>query len=77
MGAGRGYGVKTMYFETLTELWRMAGHGPFVWSSYAITYFVWLVLILIPVRQLALHKRRIRARYEALRQKEVNNGDAS
>ena len=66
-----------MYFESLTELWQMAGHGPFVWSSYVITYFVWFLLILIPIRQLARHKRRIKARYEALHRREVNNGDAS
>lgn len=66
-----------MYFESLTELWQMAGHGPFVWSSYAITYFVWFLLMLIPIRQLSRHKRRIKARHEALHQREVNNGDAS
>jgi len=55
----------------------MAGHGPFVWSSYAITYLVWFFLIMVPIRQLSRQKRRIRARYEALSQSEVNNGDAS
>ena len=66
-----------MYFETFTELWQMAGHGPFVWSSYAITYLVWFLLIMVPIRQLSRKKRRIRARYEALSQREVTNGDAS
>jgi heme exporter protein D len=66
-----------MYFETLTELWQMAGHGPYVWSSYAITYLVWFFLIMVPIRQLSRQKRLTKARYEALRQREVNNGDAS
>ena len=24
-----------MYFDSWSELWVMAGHGPFVWFSYA------------------------------------------
>ena len=27
-----------MYFESLTELWNMAGHGPYVWSCYGLFF---------------------------------------
>ncbi len=40
-----------MQFESFTELWHMAGHGPFVWASYAITLSVIVFLIWLPVQQ--------------------------
>jgi len=40
-----------MQFETLAELWHMAGHGPYVWASYAITVTVVLILIWLPLSQ--------------------------
>lgn len=34
-----------MQFESLQALWRMNGHGPFVWAAYAIALIilVWIV----------------------------------
>ena len=34
-----------MHFGSLGELWHMAGHGPFVWSAYAIVLVVIVGLI--------------------------------
>ncbi len=40
-----------MYFESLNELWHMAGHGVFVWSAYAISLVVLVGLVYYPYRQ--------------------------
>jgi heme exporter protein D len=29
---------KIVYFESLTEFWNMAGHGPYVWSCYGLFF---------------------------------------
>ena len=42
-----------MYFDTWQALRAMDGHGPYVWSAYAITLVVLLWLLLAP-----LHRRR-------------------
>jgi len=33
------------------DLLSMSGHGPYVWASYAITFFAMLTLVLIPLFQ--------------------------
>jgi heme exporter protein D len=56
-----------MYFATLSELWHMDGHGPFVWSAYAIVLLVLIVLVSAP---LARHRRaleRVRSRLRVSR----------
>ena len=40
-----------MYFENVSALWHMAGHGPFVWSAYAIAALVLVLQWLIPIRR--------------------------
>ncbi len=65
-----------MYFESMAELWAMAGHGPFVWSAYAITFVVILALIIMPLQQMTEFKREERRRArrdQALR--EQSSGD--
>ena len=37
-----------MYFNNLAELWEMAGHGPYVWSAYAISFAVLAAMVVIP-----------------------------
>lgn len=34
-----------MHFDSLDALWHMAGHGPFVWSAYAIVFVVITALV--------------------------------
>ncbi len=45
-----------MYFDSLHAALAMEGHGPFVWSAYAITAVVLLTLLTAPVLRL----RRLR-----------------
>lgn len=51
-----------MYFTSFTEAWHMAGHGPYVWVSYAATLLVIVALVWWPLlkrRQLIEQQRRI------------------
>ncbi len=40
-----------MYFETIDALIAMDGHGPYVWSAYAIALVVLSGLIIAPLRK--------------------------
>ena len=40
-----------MYFNNLSDLWTMAGHGPYVWAAYAISFVVLAGLIIIPAKR--------------------------
>lgn len=51
-----------VYFDSLSELMAMQGHGPYVWSAYAIFVVVLGWLVAAPLRE----KRRVMA--EILRQ---------
>ena len=55
-----------MYFETWSDLWAMAGHGPYVWFSYGAFFVVVALLVVIPLWRLGSLKRRLRQRYLAL-----------
>ena len=44
-----------MYFDSLGDLWSMAGHGPYVWSAYAIV----LLVIVVLVREPLLRRRKV------------------
>ncbi len=36
--------MPAMHFGSLGDLWHMEGHGPFVWSAYAIVFVVIVAL---------------------------------
>lgn len=40
-----------MQFDSLTALWQMGGHGPFVWSAYAIAVITLLAIIIVPIQR--------------------------
>ncbi|HEY3699305.1 MAG TPA: heme exporter protein CcmD [Spongiibacteraceae bacterium] len=40
-----------MQFDSLTALWQMGGHGPFVWSAYGIAMITLLTLIIVPIQR--------------------------
>lgn len=40
-----------MYFDSIQELFYMAGHGVFVWSCYAIVFVALLALTIYPIRK--------------------------
>jgi heme exporter protein D len=47
-------------FESLLDFLVMDGHGMFVWSSYAITFCVLIVMVAIP----AINKQRFYKRIQ-------------
>ncbi len=50
-----------MQFDSLTALWQMGGHGPFVWTAYAIALITLLALVIVPLQR----SRRIVAELRA------------
>lgn len=40
-----------MQFESLSAIWAMGGHGPFVWSAYAIAAATLIALIVAPLQR--------------------------
>lgn len=56
-----------MYFDSLGDLWSMAGHGPYVWSAYAIVALVIVVLVREPLvrRRRLLERVRRRAGFSS------------
>jgi heme exporter protein D len=40
-----------MYFDSLTALWLMEGHGLYVWSAYGICLLVMAALVILPLRR--------------------------
>ncbi len=62
-----------LQFESLSELWNMAGHGPYVWACYLITAIAIVYLLVSPLRrrrQLFEQLRR-QARIEAAGQNDA------
>lgn len=55
-----------MYFNNIQELWAMAGHGPFVWAAYGITFATLLALLWVPLRTRQQQSRNLRAYYRRL-----------
>ncbi len=60
--------VPDMHFGSLGELWHMAGHGPFVWSAYAIVFVVTVALIGNARTRSRDVLRRVRSRTASIRQ---------
>lgn len=52
-----------MYFNNFHELWSMAGHGPFVWAAYGITFITLALLLWVPLRGRQQQVRNLRAFY--------------
>jgi heme exporter protein D len=67
-----------MQFDSLQALWQMGGHGPFVWSAYAIAAITLCALVWTPLarqRRFFLEQRGIERRQQAQRQQaEVSGG---
>lgn len=51
-----------MYFDSLGELWSMAGHGPYVWTAYAIVLLVIVALVRDPIARRRKLLERVRRR---------------
>ena len=50
-----------MQFESLSAAWQMGGHGPFVWSAYAIALITLVVIIVAPLQRSRRVLRELRA----------------
>ena len=64
-----------MYFDTVTAALLMEGHGPYVWSAYAISLAVLVALLLIPRRRQQRLLRELRG--EARRQRGAGSAHRS
>lgn len=62
-----------MAFESWQAFWHMGGHGPFVWSSYAVTLVVMAGLVLQPL----LRRRRLLREIHARDAREKNRAAAA
>ncbi len=56
-----------MYFDDLSQLWHMDGHGPYVWGAYAIVLLVLVGLVRAPLARRRRALDRVRARLRAAR----------
>lgn len=54
-----------MYFQDLTQLWQMDGHGPYVWSAYLIVVLVMIGLVRRPLARRRRALERVRSRLRA------------
>ena len=52
----------TFQFASINELFAMAGHGPYVWGSYVVTFAVLTYLLVSPLRK----RRQLLAEQERL-----------
>jgi heme exporter protein D len=60
-----------MQFESLTALWEMQGHGPYVWAAYAIALAVLIGVVWAPLarqRRFLAAQRQSEQRRTARRQ---------
>lgn len=59
-----------MQFDSLAALWSMNGHGPFVWSAYAIAAATLVALVWLPLRrQRRFYRERAQAERRAAAQR--------
>lgn len=40
-----------MQFDSLSAIWAMGGHGPFVWSAYTIAAVTLIAIIVAPLQR--------------------------
>ena len=40
-----------MYFDSLSAVWHMDGHGFYVWLSYALTFLPVAIMLWLPIRR--------------------------
>lgn len=54
-------------FNSLADFWLMSGHGVFVWSAYAITFFIlsYLLVNVLLQRRALIRKLRKAQRLQA------------
>ena len=58
-----------MYFESLSAMWHMDGHGFYVWLAYALTLLPLVIMVWLPMKRIRQHWRWLQAeqrRYAAV-----------
>ena len=50
-----------MYFESLSALWHMDGHGFYVWLAYALTAISLAFTVWLPINRIRQHWRWLQA----------------
>ena len=50
-----------MYFESLSAVWYMDGHGFYVWLAYALTLLPLVIMIWLPLKRMRQHWRWLQA----------------
>lgn len=63
-----------MQFDSLQAFFEMAGHGPFVWAAYALTFVILLSLCTAPIMKMRKVKAEIRR--IQVRDSQIANHDA-
>ncbi len=60
-----------MQFESLSALWDMHGHGPYVWAAYAIALVVMGAVVWTPwARQKRFFKQQLQHEQQLLRRRQ-------
>ncbi|MEJ2415825.1 MAG: heme exporter protein CcmD [Exilibacterium sp.] len=59
-------------FNSLSEFWYMAGHGPYVWGCYLVTAMLLIYLVVMPLMR---HRRFLKqqGRQRRLRERNVKS----
>ena len=50
-----------MYFESLSAVWHMDGHGFYVWLAYALTLLPLVIMVWLPLKRIRQHWRWLQA----------------
>ena len=50
-----------MYFESLSAVWHMDGHGFYVWLAYALTLLPLVIMVWVPLKRMRQHWRWLQA----------------
>ena len=50
-----------MYFDSLSAVWHMDGHGLYVWMGYALTTLPLVLMVWFPIRKMRQHWRWLEA----------------
>ena len=50
-----------MYFESLSAMWHMDGHGFYVWLAYTVTLPPLVIMVWLPLKRIRQHWRWLQA----------------
>ena len=50
-----------MYFESLSTVWHMDGHGFYVWLAYTVTLPPLVIMVWLPLKRIRQHWRWLQA----------------